>query len=548
MKIHHISRQNQNQPRADITRKTPVHTAIKATLLSAALLLSYLPKAEAKQPAPKSKKCWEGDGRINGSFVTLRGDAGGTVSGCMVYHEKHGGDTAVSVSDPTKLLLDFYPIISKEDFKGDRRRVIEIIYLLNDEIKSFKASVKPVNLELDGFKLPKDLTLGTPVRLPLYDESEEVIAVEHTKLALLGMGGVLIPKDSKGTPIMAQPFPVDIPSLVPVPTEKPSDAKTAEKPVPKQPGKKPPEKEEKPPAVKETIAEGPAKAPEKPEEKAEQPAEKAKRPLLSLAGRRLMLSSLGEFDNRGEINDVELLYLPSINDTIAITLGGYMGHRNIAVTTVDAETAIMLTSGGGVAGLRLRFGDHTVFADVFGGIRHVLPRFKSKNDASRRSEYAEMQAEFGGRVGYDFDDMFGLVLLGSNNPFTVGQLRAYASLPYTWTPGDHLRVDVDARWLHLIKPNTGERMGGTLDQGNILFDTTVKIPTYRLWGVLPSAMVGFSWNKDLGNSNGIEADASNIYLGATVDALIADTVRVELGGAYMFTGDYMLILNASLLH
>jgi hypothetical protein len=110
------------------------------------------------------------------------------------------------------------------------------------------------------------------------------------------------------------------------------------------------------------------------------------------------------------------------------------------------------------------------------------------------------------------------------------------------------RLTIDTRLLHLIEPRTDSHLGGELDRTNLLVDSSLKVPIYRVGPLLPSALAGFRFNSDFGSGNGLEAGVENLYLGGTLGANIADTVHLEAGGAYMFTGDWMVMLHANLLH
>lgn len=560
--------------------RKPKAGTVGMALLSG-LLLTAAPDAAAKEPAPQPEKCMEGKAedthyKLHGKKVTIQGSAGG-IYGCLVF----GKDKSVTVMNTSYLApfkLEFYPFVEKLKFKNHRNRrdgvKHKLILTIDGEKVGTTSAVRPLDFKIKGFELPPGLELGSPMSILLC--GEEVCDVGRHEVSVNNMDGVVVLKTVDNVVVAPPPVAGEMISDGPKYKKPTSDKQPSEKPtvpvpsaeeseddeplalaplVPpkKKPSKTAPEKQpEKPKAVEKTT---PKVSPKKPEAtpakkkvskeplveaKASAEEETAAPPFISLAFERVTLSNLGEHGNSGDLNDVEVLVMPQLSESLALIVGASSGINNLSADTAETGTNLRMVTGNVVAGVLFNTGEHTLFGSVYGGVSHLAPDVASKL-GEPGSEYEIWGAEYGGRVGYAYGNIFGLLVQGGNNPLNPGLARLYLGLPLTWAEGVYPRLDVDARLLRLIKPNADGSLGGELSDTNVLTRANVKVPMVRLGPVVPSILAGCELS---GSSEGVEADG---FFGGSLTLLIGP-VEFEGGYLHSINGNHVVIVKANLSH
>ncbi|MBD3209881.1 hypothetical protein GF318_00695 [Candidatus Micrarchaeota archaeon] len=531
--------------------------ALKAAFLSAALLVSRAPEAAA-EPLLKIESIEnKGEYSVECKRVGLR--AGNLEdTGCLVY-PADGYSPVVQLYNPAEEIVELHPFVKKDYLESSGKCLVKVEYLLGNRKYAQTAMVGPSELEFAGmgFDVPEGMALGSPVRIDTSGAGnkpiELYIAEPSGALTFNRDGGAVL----RVVPLVPVAKQDSGKNAVVADKEKPSEdagdkaQKTAVSSAKEKEAERP-SADSSEAVPKPVVSSGEEKKQagimEEPlvSEKAETPSSQAEKPpLVSLESERLVVSRIGEFANSGDTNEARLTVMPELTDNLSLIVGASAGLQNILASNSVGETSIRLIRGAGLAGLNFDFGKHSAFAEFFAGAAHVNPRFRSFLDG-HSSEYSMVDFEAGGRAGYNYNGLAGILVEGGSSPFTVARLQIFGSLPYAWA-SEHLKVTLQGRLLHLLKPRATEIIGATLDQKHLLMDTTVNLPVADVGPVLPSVIAGYRWGKDLGNSREIEAGVKNIYVGAVLKAVVLDTLRLEAGGTYMFTGDYTVLLNLAYL-
>ncbi|MBU0532210.1 hypothetical protein KKB44_01825 [Candidatus Micrarchaeota archaeon] len=404
----------------------------------------------------------------------------------------------LEIEGPATFTVNYYPVVRRDRFTESTSEIPwSIDYSLNEvgtpqDITNYRATIR-----LSAFTTSEidqaTLVIGTPIELALS------IPAGRYRFSVVYPNGFLevvdVEEEIPLVPIGPPPIDID----VEVADETPQREPTSEEP------------------------------------------EDARAPFVSLQFRRTTFTALGQDNNIVDINGVDIPFTPRLNDTLRLIVGPSMDWNNIALSNNEITIrSISVTLDGG---LLITPGNHTILLAISGGINILTPQLRTDDE---HSEYTAIEGEFTGRVGYDYNNMFGLMLQGGTNPLSVGSLNLYASVPYTWAEDAYPRLDVDARWLHLMRSNTSEEgIDFSLDQNEFVFDTRLSVPVVYLGPILPRILAGFRWDSDF--QNGVNADAGDIYLGATLSGTLANRVYLELGGTGSFNADYMLLLNVGIL-
>lgn len=438
---------------------------------------------------------------ITGKEVVLLDGKGKRVAiGCLSDGERPL-DIRLNLNDSQAVLL-FYPIIDMDTEIPVNS--VQVRFILDGEPQDKVAFIDPVSLRIkdpgqNGLDLPPGKGLASPILI-----SNRIGEGEHT-ISFIAAHGVAVIKQPNDIGIM-------IPSLVEIPGT-PDDA----------------------PKGADAIAEPPKAPPDAQHEKGPEPYGKSEA-IMTLDLNRASYAPSKE-RNSWEMNGFELRFYPRLARSLSL-LAGISGDYKTMRIIDTAHVGILAASLQ--AGLELEFGGHKIRAGCYGGMR--------KTDAfvifdGTRTDAAFIGAEYGGLAAYDYGGILGLAILGGNNPINPATLRLYAESPYTWAGNVKPRLEIGARWLHLLRPLDDGSGAVALDGDDLHLQAMLRVPVCPIGYFTPSVIAGFSLSA---GGRHIQAHPEDVYLGATITTSILDRVRLEMGGAYAPSGTYLAILKGSL--
>jgi hypothetical protein len=438
---------------------------------------------------------------VQGNQFGLRNGSAG-ISAYQVYDQQHIAPV-ISVEGPAVVTMRFYPLVNPADADQQTHRVNYTLRYTVDggapveqaglatEISQI-ASADTARLDLTGF------AVGTPheLRIPLEAGSHRV--------SVTYPNGFL--------EIVSAVAPAPEPAVV----------------VPQQPQPRP----DQPPQQASPEPEHPATSPIA-----------SIRSTGALNYERLWLSDLGSTRNSGSIDELDVLYRHRFGDNFGLFVGPHLNLYTTGTSDPAARTDILMGNAALMAGVAFYAGEHTFYLAGFGGLQAVSTDLTLADGRNRSG--VDYMGGFGGRLGYDWNNIIGASAELSNNPFNPGTFRLRVAIPYSWVRDARPTLDVSLRWLHLLRPNPTDAEGsGILDENNLLLRANALVPIWRLGPVVPSALVGFQYDTSLGVAD--TAGRADLLLGGAVSLDIADRFRVEAGAGSSLRGEPFILLNANL--
>ncbi len=285
-------------------------------------------------------------------------------------------------------------------------------------------------------------------------------------------------------------------------------------------------------------------------ERADTTPQPAARPLgsvrsrLSLEYDGVWLKGIGNTPNDGSLHNLELLYRRPFGQHVALLIGPRLSMFDGSITSANASSRTLMGDASAMLGLAFYFGDVTLYAAGFGGLQ--VNSYEVTAADSRHSAATELGAAYGGRIGFDYNDIVGLYAQMSNSPFNPGNARLRVSLPWTWARDARPTLDANLLWLHALRPSGPDGLGGaSLGENSLYLRAYGLIPTWRLGPVVPWLLAGVEHERSLDGAG--PADHTNALLGGALSVDIADRFRIEAGaGASVPNGAPFILLNASM--
>jgi|GEM_PF-4117063 len=412
-----------------------------------------------------------------------------------VVNRKNDLVPSIGLNGPAKLSVRFYPAISLKRFENGETEVpISVAYSVAPE------EGKPKNETYEGISGPSafrsgelkpTLAIGTPINIVI-----TVPAGKHT-VSILSPNGFL--------------EVVGVERIV----------------------KKPPQSQPKKEIVK------PAPTIPKTVPKPVIPKEPCAFPRFSLDAERTQFRNLGPSNNSGDLNLASATGYVPLRRGLALNAGVMFSSFGLSLGMPEAVTGLRSFSADATAGIALSRGKHRAIAGAFGGYRAILNDVNSNTDPHHYAE-SNHQFEFGGRAGYAYGERFEILVSGGNNPFIPISGKIRAALPFGWVKGSPVWLELDAMWLHTMKPieEEGRKGGGRLGDNNAYARLAAGIPIWRIGRFVPSAIV----------AGELDAAGAGVH---RADALVGGAVSFESkmfrilcgGGASPLTGYPFFLLR-----
>ncbi len=433
-----VARASKNEPRFSSSIRKFILTAFSGLALLASPMLAHKARAEAP-PIPSQEI---GAYALEGPKVTLKN--GKQREEAHFCAHSININCILIVNGPADVTVLYYPIIPKVSFKTPGP--IRVSYSLDGTNFDQDSQTSLSNLRTTDVDLDKSLGVGSPIEI-----SFTAMEGSHKFLILTPKGFLKVEK------VEAQ---VPMPPLVPLadPENTPPAPAQLDSPATQPPKGSP----------GDTTVSVAAKI-EKP--KTEEV------PIITLDSDILRFAALGEDENAGHIANVAMLGRLSFDNNFGLLLGSYVKRYRLALEGNNHKTDVTLTSGG------LLFGPSVVLKSGRLSIMALVGRQSIDTDVNTEEGLQgitvdrSMPAELGLRLQYD-SDLFKAMLEASNNPVNPGMLRLAHNTQYIRLPtGTHPELELDARLLHLLRPNKSETpLGSSVDDRTVYLELLAEAP------------------------------------------------------------------------
>ncbi|MEW6035449.1 MAG: hypothetical protein AB1529_02450 [Candidatus Micrarchaeota archaeon] len=263
----------------------------------------------------------------------------------------------------------------------------------------------------------------------------------------------------------------------------------------------------------------------RPEQPPVQPV-RVRRPVFDFNGERLQLSRFGSMGNSGDAYLAGATGYVPVGDHLSILVNGRFSSYALTLQTSQATSGLRSYTGAIGAGGELRFGEHSVYALVFGGYRGISTSILSHLDGQTLNELSHGY-ELGGEGGYRYGRYFSLGVFGSNNPFNPLGVRLRGEIPWGWVDGYNPWAEVNMLWMHaLVGADTPGTVGAVrLSDDELHFRGLVGVPLFRAGPFIPSVLAGGAMN-----ASGSGMHAGSALLGGAIDLELLDRLSIQAAG------------------
>ncbi|MFN7991683.1 MAG: hypothetical protein U0R44_06005 [Candidatus Micrarchaeia archaeon] len=242
------------------------------------------------------------------------------------------------------------------------------------------------------------------------------------------------------------------------------------------------------------------------------------------------LSGPRSSNDSGFVNRLDAMYRHRFNSLVALDVGLSAGWSRATLDSSLASARVDVIDPQAAAGVSVFLGRNTLYALAVGGLE--VMRYSLSIPDGRSREATSYGPIYGGRIGYDYNDIFGLSGELTNNHLNPLTVRARVALPYSWVTDARPTLDLSLRLLNSLRPDTSSPLLGTtnLDEKTILLNGNLILPVYRLGPVLPEALLGFRYDRRIDSGT----DNAALLLGALLAIDAGSRFRIEAGaGAQM---------------
>jgi hypothetical protein len=438
---------------------------------------------------------------VNGSSsVSLSNGTEGNITAFPVVNQS--SVPVVSFEGPAVVTAKFYPIVRAADAQSGASLPVTVTYTVDRntpvDISSSTAASAVTNQTLTS----RGLAIGTPtdLRIEVSGEGPHTVSVSRPD-GLLEVVSVIAPAPAVVEPVVQHPI-------------------------------------QQPP-----VTQPPVRTPENPRTRQLDSI----RSRLALNYDSYWFHDFGNAGNGGSMHQADILYRHPIGQHLAFFVGPRLTLHDASITSSGNKTSLRIYGAEAMAGLAVYFGESTLYLSGMGGLQAYNGGVEAAD--GRTSSATNYGAGYGGRLGYDYGDILGISAQLTNNPFNPGIFRLHFEVPYTWIQGDQVRPSLDASllWLHLMRPTAGDGVGGgSLAENNLFLHAHALVPIWRLGPIVPSALVGFEYDRSLDGAG--PADRAAALLGGAVTLDIAHKFRLMAGaGASVPTGSPFVLANANVL-